>query len=103
MPPSDTTGRYLVLFAQDKAEAASRRLEQLAHARIVHSTDTELRSAGEGDEVSAQTEDENCAWVFDHIGVALLRCRPSAEPILTAASTEDDGVILAIEPERRVE
>lgn len=102
MPPSDTTGRYLVLFAQDKAEAASRRLEQLAHARIVHSTDAKLWSAGEDDDVDAQAEDENCAWVFDHIGVALLRCRPSAAPSLTTASADDDGVILAIEPERRV-
>ena len=91
--PAATTGRYLVLLSKDKLAEGTKRLEELAQVRIVHHDPHQTQH---------ETLPGDCAWVFDHIGVALLRCGPAAGQLLQQSASEQDGVILAIEPEREV-
>lgn len=89
-----TTGRYLVLLCRDKPRAGAKRLAELAHVRIVHSKRRRTPQP--------QALGEHCALVFDHIGVALLRCAPEARQVLAEAALAGDDAILAVEPERSV-
>ena len=92
---SGPTGRYLVLLRRDETPAAQeeglRQLQNIAAATILHSS-----------ALAPDTADlpDNCALVFDHIGVALLRCSPSAGQDLSQRAVETGAAILAIEPER---
>jgi len=90
---SVTTGRYLVLLCSDKPREGARRLAELARVRVVHS-----RRRG----AKPRALSEHCALVFDHIGVALLRCTPEAHGQLASAALAGDEAILAVEPERSV-
>lgn len=89
---STETGRYLVLLGEDRA-GADNKLAQLAQVRILHSAE---------EPGGLQVLGEQCAVVFDRIGVALLRCGSPARQALQEASQAGDGAILAVEPEREV-
>lgn len=96
MPSTDspTTERYLVLLRREKAQEDARTLAGLAQVSIA------AHAGGEG--ARSSVLQAHCAVVFDHIGVALVRCTPdSFAPIENAAASGDSG-ILAVEPERRV-
>ncbi|WP_323000195.1 S8 family serine peptidase [Castellaniella sp.] len=84
------TGHYLVLFHQDRMEAGIRHLSELAQLRIQHWSE---------DGVGAL--DESRALVFDHIGVAFVRCSEPARARLVGAAADGES-ILAVEPERIV-
>ncbi|MGB6007354.1 S8 family serine peptidase [Castellaniella sp.] len=84
------TGHYLVLFHQDRMEAGIRHLSDLAQLRIQRRTEEGLGAL-----------DEACALVFDHIGVAFVRCSEPARVRLVEAAADGDS-ILAVEPERTV-
>ncbi len=89
---STETGRYLVLLGEDRT-GADNKLAQLAQVRILHSAE---------EPGGLQVLGEQCAVVFDRIGVALLRCGSPARQALQEASQAGDGAILAVEPEREV-
>ncbi|MGB6242621.1 MAG: S8 family serine peptidase [Castellaniella sp.] len=84
------TGRYLVLFHQDRQEAGVRHLAELAQLSIQRRSDAQ-----------PATLDESCALVFDRIGAAFVRCSDPARLRLLEAAADGD-TILAIEPERTV-
>lgn len=90
---SPTTGRYIVLLCADKPRRGIRRLTELTGVRVTHSRRRGLKPLALADQ---------CAVVFDHIGVALLRCKPQAHRALADAAAAADGAILAVEPERLV-
>jgi subtilisin family serine protease len=83
------TGRYLILLGQDDLQASIQHLSSLAQVSIRHRS-------------SAATEalDDACALVFDHIGVAFVRCTEQAQARLAEAA--GGNTILAVEPERTV-
>src|SRR5690554_256427 len=89
-----TTGRYLVLLRTDRPQDSAKRLSDLAQVSIA--------SVGERESGKAAALQEHCALVFDHIGVALIRCTPDRLQPVTDAVAANDSAILAIEPERTV-
>jgi subtilisin len=90
------TGRYLVLFRQDAAEAGLRSLREAAGAQIASTADVEAGAVPADQLASGEP------IYFDKLGVAVV---PSNTPQQMQAAgilaTEDSG-ILAIEPEREV-
>src|SRR5690606_10259100 len=93
MSASGTTGRYLVLFNKDRLAEGSERLAEIAQVQVVHPSRSQTRH---------EALPSECAWVFDHIGVALLRCGPAAGQLLQRTASEPGSAILVIEPEREV-
>lgn len=90
---SVTTDRYLVLLCKDKPREGARRLAELAQVKVMHSRRRRVKPP---------VLDDNCALVFDHIGVALLRCTSRVQRLLADSAADGDRAILAVEPERRV-
>jgi subtilisin family serine protease len=90
------TGRYLVLLSTQEPQRANKTLAEHADVQVIASQDIEAAKK-QGIRLDAR-----CAVVYEHIGVAILRCEPDAGQRLQAAASAADQGILAIEPERRV-
>ncbi|PLC55343.1 protease [Pollutimonas nitritireducens] len=89
--------RYLVLLCQDRKQEAFRALKELTGGQV-----TSIATlAPDGELPRAQLTDQ-CAVVFDRIGVALLRCGEEKRRLLAMAAQESNPAILAIELERQV-
>jgi len=84
-----TTGRFLVLFAEDAHEAGAKALSDAAGVSM----------AVAGDEAAAP--EEGGALLFPEIDVAVVDAPPDQADAAVAAAAES-GAILAIEPERWV-
>ena len=90
----ETTGRYLVLLRRDRTQEGIQTLVALTGVST-----TQARPEA-GLSLSSQLSDD-CVLVFDHLGVALVRCAPAQHAVLKTAVSPDSD-ILAIEPERSV-
>lgn len=90
------TGRYLVLLCPDKVREGAKKLADTAQIRVARHAGKRSRSGR-----SAALRD-HCAVIFDHIGVALVRCTPDKQHLLANLAAERDSAILAVEPERTV-
>lgn len=86
-PAGTTTGRYLVLFEEDEAEAGMAALSEATGTRSVRATE----------EASEPQPDE--AMFFEHLGVAVVDQSPQQMRDATAMVAGTGG-ILAVEPER---
>ena len=84
-----TTGRYLVLFAEDAREAGARALSDAAGVRMAVAED------------EAAAPEEGGALLFPEIDVAVVDAPPDQADAAVAAAA-DTGAILAVEPERWV-
>ena len=91
---ASTTGRYLVLLRQGRAQEGMRDLQRITGASVV-------QSATSADQ-QVNALELNCAIVFDHIGVALIRCELAAGTALQTATQQTQSNILMVEPERTV-
>ncbi len=92
---TNLTGRYLVLLKEGRNEQAAQDLRRLAGVQVA------FTSGGTSDS-SVKALDVNCALVFNHIGVALIRCEAAQSHSLRAAMDESESAILSIEAERAV-
>jgi subtilisin family serine protease len=84
-----TTGRFLVLFAEDAREAGARALSDAAGLSMAVAED------------EAAAPDEGGALLFPEIDVAVVDAPPDQADAAVAAAA-DTGAILAVEPERWV-
>lgn len=90
------TNRYLVLLCQDRKLDAVNALKALTGGEVAST------ASATADELSRTQLADQCAIVFDRIGVALLRCSDGKRRLLNMAAQEHNPAILAIEPERQV-
>jgi subtilisin family serine protease len=93
--PPGTTGRYLVLMEVGEARKGAKTLSQATGLTLASTADFE------GGAIDAEALAADGAVVFDELAVAVVDLDPDQLPSLSAAATEDSG-ILAIEPERVV-
>jgi subtilisin len=84
-----TTGRYLVLFAEDAREAGARALSDAAGVSMAVA------------EEAAAAPEEGGALLFPELDVAVVDAPPDQADAAVAAAAES-GAILAVEPERWV-
>jgi len=90
LPTDDgTTGRYLVLFAEDAREDGARALSDAAGISMAVAED------------AAATPEEGGGLLFAEIDVAVVDAPPDQADAAVAAAA-DTGAILAVEPERWV-
>ena len=90
-----TTGRWLVIFAQDE-DAQRRGMEAMTDAaglRVAHSTDFSSEA------VEPEVLEQAGALFLDELGVAVVNTPPNQIRALGALSAHESGII-AIEPER---
>jgi subtilisin family serine protease len=94
--PEETTGRFLVLFREGELKEGVRELKRAGGLeRVANSTAFTHAAAG----AAAQADTE--IVVFEKLGVAVVNGDPGQLEGV-AAATGDEGVILAVEPERIV-
>lgn len=96
-PAPGTTGRYIVLFAEeDGGGAGASALSDTAGLSAVSVADLEERAV-EGHQLESSE-----AVVFDELSVAVVDAAPDQAQALGAATTQEESPILAVEPERVV-
>lgn len=96
-PVPGTTGKYLVLFQEGKdgMTAGLQALHSSLGIQTVHAAD--FNDGG----VDADTLSSEAGIVFDNLGVAVVDAAPDQLHALSAVAN-DNGAIIAIEPEREV-
>jgi subtilisin len=96
-PAPGTTGRYIVLFSEEEGgEAGASALSDTAGLSAVRTADLEEGAVG-GDQLQ-----ESEAVVFDELSVAVVDAAPDQAQALSAATTQEESPIVAVEPERIV-
>lgn len=90
----ETTGKYLVLLAEEATEAGVSALRQTAGLRLETMTDSDSETFG-----AADLEADNV--LFERLGVAVVAAEPDQLGPLAVSVAEDEAV-LAVEPERVV-
>lgn len=91
-----TTGRMLVLLAEEGVEAGVAQIQQLIGKRLVSTASTE------GGIVSAADLQQADGIIFDKLGVVVCNANSTYVHELRAMASSDDHPILAVEPERVV-
>jgi subtilisin family serine protease len=91
-----TTGRMLVLLAEDGVEAGVAQIQQLIGKRLVSTASTE------GGIVSAADLQQADGIIFDKLGIVVCNANSTYVHELRAMASSDDHPILAVEPERVV-
>ncbi|HSL00762.1 MAG TPA: S8 family serine peptidase [Rubrobacteraceae bacterium] len=96
-PAPGTTGRYIVLFSEENGgRSGADALSDTAGLSAISTADFE-EGAVEGERLESLE-----AVVFDELSVAVVDAAPSQAQALSAATTQEESPILAVEPERVV-
>src|SRR3546814_8356278 len=82
-----TPDRYLVLLHHDKPREAAKELADVARIGITRQAGRRGRSGK-----SANLK-QQCAIIFDRIGVALVRCAPDQRELLARLAAAQDSAI----------
>ena len=87
----ETTGRFLVLLAEDAADEGVKLLTKSTGPRFMSTAETEIGA------LDAETLESGATLFFDKLNIAVVSAEPVQLQALSSARTEG-GPILAIEP-----
>ena len=93
---SGTTGRYLVLFAEDALDAGMEALSDQAGIRVERSAAFASAAVGEPEEAS------EASICFEELGVAVVNAPPDQYSRVMTAASDSRSPITIVEPERIV-